>query len=64
VNLIWFLRMAKWARHPPSARTVAMWGVVIGLCLMVAGFEFLFGWPEALTLPNPGGVPRVPLSAP
>lgn len=64
MNPIWFLRMAKWARRPPSARTVALWAVVVALCLGIAGFELLFGWPEALTPANPGGVPKVPVKAP
>ena len=64
MNPIWFLRMARWARRPPSARIVAIWAVVILLCLGVAGFELMFGWPEALTPANPGGVPKVPVKAP
>lgn len=63
MNPIWFLRMAKWVRRPPSARTVAIWAVVAALCLGIAGFELLFGWPEALTL-NPGGVPKVAVPKP
>lgn len=59
MNPIWFLRMAKWARHPPSARTVLIWAGVIAVCLGIVGFELLFGWPDALTL-NPAGVPKVP----
>ncbi len=59
MNPIWFLRMAKWARRPPSTRTVLIWAGVIAICLGIVGFELLFGWPDALTL-NPGGVPKVP----
>ena len=55
---VWFLRMARWVRRPPSVRQVVLVVVVIALCLAIAGFEWLFGWPEALT-PNSGGVPRV-----
>ncbi|MDX5359643.1 MAG: hypothetical protein LPK12_18115 [Rhodobacterales bacterium] len=55
---IWFLRMARWVRRPPSVRQVVLVVVVIALCLAIAGFEWLFGWPEALT-PNSGGVPRI-----
>ena len=55
---IWFLRMARWVRRPPSLRQVVLVVVVIALCLAIAGFEWLFGWPEALT-PNSGGVPRI-----
>ncbi len=55
---VWFLRMARWVRRPPSVRQVVLVVVVIALCLAIAGFEWLFGWPEALT-PNSGGVPRI-----
>jgi len=63
VNPIWFLRMARWARNPPSTQRVLMWAGVIALCLGIAGFELLFGWPEALSV-NRGGVPKVPLASP
>jgi len=51
MNPIWFLRMAKWARNPPSdGRIKLVFGVIL-LCLMLFGYEFFFGWPEWLT-PN------------
>ncbi|MDP2085512.1 MAG: hypothetical protein Q8K20_09965 [Gemmobacter sp.] len=55
--------MARWARNPPSTQRVLMWAGVIALCLGIAGFELLFGWPEALSV-NRGGVPKVPLASP
>ena len=48
--MIWLLRMAEWARHPPSAGRVKLVVAVIGLCLVLAGIEWLWGWPEALTV--------------
>ncbi len=56
MNPIWFLRMARWARHPPSARRVILVLSVIAICLALFGYEYFFGWPEWLT-PNrvPGG---------
>jgi hypothetical protein len=57
MNPLWFVRMAKWLRHPPSKRTLAIWAVVIGLCLLVAGAEALWGWPDWLTV---NGRPRLP----
>jgi hypothetical protein len=56
MNPIWFLRMANWVRRPPSRRTLVVWAVVIGLCLLVAGAEWLWGWPEWLTV---NGRPRL-----
>jgi len=50
MNIIWLLRMARWARRPPGARTVRLWLIVIGIGLAIAGVELFFGWPEALTL--------------
>ncbi len=63
MNPIWFLRMAKWARRPPSQRQVVLVVSVVAICLAVAGIEWFFGWPEALT-PDRGGAPRLRLSSP
>lgn len=63
MNPIWLLRMAKWVRRPPSARQVALVLGVVAACLAIAGFEFLFGWPEALT-PHGGGAPRLRVTSP
>ena len=46
----WFLRMARWARNPPSAGRVKLVLAVIVLCLLLVGYEQIFGWPEALTV--------------
>ncbi|GGE02857.1 hypothetical protein SAMN05421774_101542 [Gemmobacter megaterium] len=63
MNMIWFLRMAKWARRPPSLRQVLLVLGVVAICLALAAFEWVFGWPEALTV-NSGGSPRVRISPP
>ena len=42
--------MAKWVRHPPSPRMAALWVGVIVVCLAVAGAEWLWGWPDWLTV--------------
>ena len=45
----WLLRMAMWARNPPSeARVKLVLGIILA-CLLLFGYERLFGWPEALT---------------
>ena len=49
MNPIWFLRMAKWVRHPPSAARVKLVFAVVLFCLLLVGIEWLFGWPDALT---------------
>ncbi|MEM9579698.1 MAG: hypothetical protein AAF891_03360 [Pseudomonadota bacterium] len=43
-----FFRMAKWARNPPSEARVKLVLAIIVICLIVAGIELLFGWPEWL----------------
>ncbi|MGR3662012.1 MAG: hypothetical protein ACU0CA_12635 [Paracoccaceae bacterium] len=49
------LRMTKWARKPPSIQRVKMVAAIIVACLLLFGFERLFGWPEWLTV---DGTPR------
>ena len=49
MNPLWFLRMARWARHPPSASRVKLVLGVIAFCLVLLAIEWLFGWPEWLT---------------
>ena len=45
-----FLRMAKWARHPPGEKRVKLVLGVILLCLILFAVERWIGWPDALTL--------------
>lgn len=49
----WLLKSKRWAQHPPSARQVAFYFGIIALCLAVAGFEWVFGWPDWLTVNSP-----------
>lgn len=49
MNPIWFLRMARWAKKPPSAGRVKLVLAIIAVCLLIFGYEWLFGWPEWLT---------------
>ncbi|HSF63934.1 MAG TPA: hypothetical protein VLA78_06080 [Paracoccaceae bacterium] len=48
-GLTWFLRMAQWARNPPSEGRVKLVVGVILLCLAIALYEWAFGWPDWLT---------------
>jgi len=59
---VWFLRMARWVRHPPSAARVRLVLGVIALCLALVAVERFIGWPDALTLPERGGVPNLRIS--
>ena len=57
MNLFWLLRMARWARNPPSAARVKLVLGVIAACLLLIGFEWLWGWPDWLTTQK---IPRRP----
>lgn len=50
----WLLRMARWARHPPSPRMVKLVLLVVLIALCLAGIEQIWGWPEALTVHSNG----------
>jgi len=51
MRLLGLLRMAKWARKPPSAKRVKLVAGVLALCLVLFAIEYIWGWPDALT-PN------------
>ena len=48
--LAWLMRAKRWAQNPPSADRVKLVFGVIAICLVIAGYEWAFGWPEWLTL--------------
>lgn len=48
MNPIWFIRMAKWARNPPSWGRVKLVVAVVLACLALVAVEQIWGWPEAL----------------
>lgn len=50
MNPIWLLRMAKWARRPPSPAMVKLVLAVIAGGAVLWGIEQIWGWPEALTV--------------
>lgn len=54
----WLIRMARWARHPPSPARVKLVFGVIAVCFALYGFEQIWGWPEWLT-PNTAGKIRL-----
>jgi hypothetical protein len=60
MNYVWFLRMARWARNPPSPRMVKLVLGVIALCLLLFGVEYFIGWPDFLTLEGEGRAHRLP----
>lgn len=48
-----FLRMARWARNPPSTRMVVLVFAILAAGLIIAGVERYIGWPDVLTLEKP-----------
>ena len=59
MNLTWLLRMSRWARHPPSWRRVVLGAAVIGLCLALAGVEWLGWWPDWATVDKAPRRPKI-----
>ena len=49
----WVIRMARWARHPPSPGRVKLVFAVIALCFAIYMIDRIWGWPAWLT-PNSG----------
>lgn len=50
MNLMWLVRMARWARHPPKPwQFYTVLGIVLLAAALIA-WELTFGWPEALTV--------------
>lgn len=47
-----FLRMARWARRPPSEKRVRLVLAVLVICAVIYGVEWFFGWPAWLTIRN------------
>ena len=43
------LRMAKWARHPPSAKRVRLVFAIVVICIALYVIDRLVGWPDFLS---------------
>lgn len=50
VQMRLLLRLVQWLRHPPSRQQVWIIGITLAVVVVVALFEWGFGWPEALTV--------------
>ena len=53
LNIRHLLRMARWARNPPSTRMVILVFGILAAGLMIAGIERFVGWPDFLTVEKP-----------
>ena len=58
VNPMWFLRLARWARHPPSLARALFFVGILGICLGLAALDYWGLWPAWLSVN--GRVPRLP----
>lgn len=56
MNMVWLIRMARWARHPPPLWRVKLVIGVVLLCLALVGIEHFWGWPDWLQV---NGKPRL-----
>ncbi len=45
---MWFVRMAKWARNPPSMRQVKWAAAILAAAIALFAYEHYFGWPDWL----------------
>ena len=57
--MMWLMRLARWARHPPSPGRVALVFGVVAACLLLVGIEHFVGWPDWLTVNRIGQGPRI-----
>ena len=55
---MWFVRMGRWARNPPSMGRVKLVLGVVAVCAAIAGVQWLGLWPDFLTLPVKGKIPK------
>lgn len=46
MNFLWFLRMVKWARNPPSMKQVKFMGAILAIVLVIVGLDMLGLWPD------------------
>lgn len=50
MNWLSLLRMARWARNPPSAARVRLVLAILAICLVVFAIETWIGWPDWMSL--------------
>jgi len=59
MNLWHALRLARLVRHRPSKARIITVAIVLGASAVIAGYEWLFGWPNWLTVNDFGGSRRL-----
>lgn len=58
MGLHWLLRMARWARNPPTMAQLKFVLAILAICFALLAVEMLFGWPDWLTPNTTGRAPR------
>ncbi len=58
MNFAWLMRMARWARRPPSAAQVKFVLVVLAICGVLVAIQYAWGWPDWLRVNGPARIPR------
>ena len=56
--MLWILRMARWARHPPSLGRVKLVLAVVLICAALVLIETFVGWPDWATVTGGGRMLR------
>ena len=52
--LLWMVRAKRWVQKPASEGRVKLVLGVVAICLVIAGIEYLIGWPDWLTVDRRG----------
>ncbi len=55
------MRMARWARKPPSEKRVKLVAAIILICVAIFGAEYFGLWPDALTTEKPPRIKAKPI---
>ncbi|NJM83753.1 MAG: hypothetical protein HC844_16005 [Tabrizicola sp.] len=50
--LTWLMRAKRWVQNPPSPGRVKLVFGVIAICIVIAGYEWVFGWPDWARVDN------------
>ena len=54
MNIVWLMRMIRWAQNPPSPRRVKFVFAIILVAAIIFGLEYAGYWPEWLTAERMG----------
>ena len=54
MNMVrWLMRARLWVARPPSPARIKLVFGIIGVGLILAGIEWIWGWPDFLTVNPP-----------